>query len=61
MSGRGGRGWSTVNRIGSPVPGPGPGHGLGLLGAEERVLAVGGDFEVVSTDSEWVVRAQIPI
>lgn len=51
----------AVNRIGSPVPGPGNGHGLGLLGAEERVLAVGGDFEVVSTDSEWVVRAQIPI
>nr|NLI50193.1 hypothetical protein [Propionibacterium sp.] len=34
---------------------------LGLIGARERIEALGGELEVTSTSPTWVVRARIPL
>lgn len=34
---------------------------LGLIGARERVEALGGEFQVASKSPTWVVRARIPL
>ena len=34
---------------------------LGLIGARERVEALGGEVQVTSETPEWVVRVRIPL
>ncbi|HRL48248.1 MAG TPA: histidine kinase [Propioniciclava sp.] len=36
-------------------------EGLGLLGAAERVEALGGEFEATAASGTWIVRAQLPL
>ena len=36
-------------------------EGLGLLGAAERIEALGGELEATSASGTWIVRAQLPI
>ena len=38
----------------------GRGSGLGLIGAAERVQALGGEFETNGTPHQWVLRARVP-
>lgn len=44
-------------------PGRTPGHegGLGILGAHERVRALGGELEATAASGTWILRAQLPI
>ena len=37
------------------------GGGLGLLGAAERVEALGGELEATEASGAWILRAQLPI
>ncbi len=39
----------------------GPGPGLGLVGASERVHAIGGELEATAASSTWILRAQLPL
>ncbi|WP_232548742.1 sensor histidine kinase [Propioniciclava soli] len=41
--------------------GDGAERGLGLLGAAERVEALGGELEVTPVSGTWILRAQLPI
>ena len=35
--------------------------GLGLVGAAERVRAIGGELEATAASGTWILRAQLPI
>lgn len=47
-----------TNRVTSPTPSP---QGLGLLGAAERVGALGGELETTAASGTWILRAQLPV
>ena len=37
------------------------GHGLGIIGALERVEALGGELEATAASGTWILRAQLPL
>lgn len=46
----------------NPVaPGSVPGEGLGLLGAAERIEALGGELEAAEVSGVWIVNATLPV
>lgn len=49
-----------TNPIAAGEPAP-AGQGLGLMGARERIEAVGGELVVNAASGTWIVRAQLPI
>lgn len=49
----------TINPVASSTSQPG--LGVGLVGVRERVTALGGRFEVSSTDGQWTVAISIPV
>ncbi len=40
---------------------PNRGAGFGLVGARERIEALGGDFEATRTHGTWLLRASLPV
>ncbi|MBK8464145.1 MAG: hypothetical protein IPL36_14360 [Nigerium sp.] len=43
------------------LPRTAPGLGLGLVGASERVKALGGELETSTVGSTWILRARLPV
>ena len=50
-----------INKAKPPSPAHQDTPQLGLVGARERVEALGGELEVTSMSPTWVVRARIPL
>ncbi|MDO5534652.1 MAG: histidine kinase [Propionibacteriaceae bacterium] len=53
-----GPGAAGLGAAGSGTP---TGTGLGLVGAAERVEALGGELEVTTASGTWILRAQLPL
>lgn len=50
-----------TNPVADGAAGPTHSSGLGLLGAAERVEALGGEIEAQQASGTWILRAQLPL
>lgn len=50
-----------TNPLRPGVPGGDAHAGLGLVGAAERVRALGGELEATAASGTWILRAQLPV
>ena len=52
---------TLISSTPSPTPSEVPGSGVGLIGVEERALALGGKLETWGDAKKFIVRAELPL